>query len=108
LAKSKKNGVFLINTSRGFVVNEEAISNALRNSVLAGYGTDVLVGEEIREEDTNWLVKNKIYKAMIEERLNISITPHIGGATKETMLTASKLVLEQLFVEFSQFLRPEN
>ena len=103
LGQIKKNGVFLINTSRGFVVNEEAISNALRSSVLAGYGTDVLVGEEIREEDTNWLAKNKIYKAMIEEKLNISITPHIGGATNETMLTASQLVLERLFMEFSHF-----
>jgi D-3-phosphoglycerate dehydrogenase len=90
-------GAHLINTSRGFLVDEDAIVRSLRIGRLLGYGTDVLGGEEIGTLESSWLPNNPIYQGMIKENLKITITPHIGGATKETMLASSQLVLDALF-----------
>lgn len=96
LASISSKGLMLINTSRGFVVDEEAVLFYLKEGRLKGYGTDVLTGEEILNKELDWLSASNMFKALLNEGLNISLTPHIGGATIETMTTSSRLVLESL------------
>ena len=48
--------LYLVNTSRGAVVNEQDIVEALKNGNLAGYGTDVLI-------DENGVVEKALYGA---------------------------------------------
>jgi D-3-phosphoglycerate dehydrogenase len=69
LAKMK-NGVFLINTARGGVIDEEALLAALDSGKVAGVGLDVYENEPAPREA---LLKNP----------NISCTPHIGASTVE-------------------------
>ncbi|TFB07875.1 3-phosphoglycerate dehydrogenase [Candidatus Atribacteria bacterium MT.SAG.1] len=65
-----KDGVYLINCARGSVVDEAALLEALNSGKLAGAGIDVYP-----EEPTENL------KLVNHER--VSVTPHIGAATKE-------------------------
>ena len=67
---------FIVNTSRGEVVDERDIYNLLKKNQISGYATDVL------EHEFSNLNKSFIIKG-IKEKLNIIVTPHIGGMTFE-------------------------
>lgn len=78
--KKMKKGVYLINTSRGKIVNENNLLFALKSGKIGGYATDVL------SEETNF---NKEFKnnKLIEyskKNNNVIITPHVGGVTFES------------------------
>ncbi len=68
--KKMKKTAFLINTSRGAVIDEEALIHALRTGEIAGAGIDVFNREPI--------AKNHPYFEMSDR---VVITPHIAGAT---------------------------
>jgi glycerate dehydrogenase len=67
-----KRSAFLINTSRGPIVVEKDLADALNEGIIAGAGLDVLAVEPPPEN--NPLLKAK----------NCIITPHIGWATRES------------------------
>ena len=69
--KRMKRSAFLLNTSRGPIIVDEDLANALNNDVIAGAGIDVLSIEPPSKE-------NPLFKAK-----NCIITPHIAWATKE-------------------------
>ena len=81
--KMKKDALF-INTSRGNVVDEEALAWALNNDIIAHAAVDV-VSKEPMEKD-NVLLKAK----------NIIITPHIAGAPIEARTRLIKIVSKNL------------
>ena len=76
ITKMKTNS-FLINTSRGELVDELEIIKYLKNGKLAGYGTDVIANE------FDDIKKSKLIELSNDEKYNILITPHIGGMTYE-------------------------
>ncbi|MGK0390642.1 MAG: D-3-phosphoglycerate dehydrogenase [Maribacter sp.] len=63
-----KDGVRLINTSRGGVIDEDALLAGIESGKIAGAGIDVFVGEPTPR------------KEMLENS-RISLTPHIGAST---------------------------
>lgn len=75
-----KTGVFIINTARGELLNEEAVADGIKKKHIAGLGVDVLSNEHGKE----FLKYSPIYQAM-KNNYNIIITPHIGGCTIEAM-----------------------
>jgi D-3-phosphoglycerate dehydrogenase len=73
-------GASLINTSRGEVVDELALVQALEQGHLAGAGLDVIAGErDPKDRERSPLIE---YSRTHD---NLLITPHIGGATHESM-----------------------
>lgn len=78
-----KNSSYIINTSRGGVIEEEALIDALKNNRIAGAALDVY--EE--EPPTN----NELL-----ELPNLICTPHIGAQTKEGQELASTVIAEKI------------
>jgi len=78
----------LVNTSRGAVIDEEAMIEALENNRIAGCGLDVFEREP-----------------HVPERLialpNVVLAPHIGSATKETRAGMDELAVKGLVEAFS-------
>ena len=78
-----KSTAFLINTSRGEVIDEEALYDALSNRKIAGAALDVFE----TEPPTN----NKLLKLP-----NVICTPHIGAQTYEAQELASIVIAEKI------------
>ena len=76
--------IYIVNTSRGEVVNEDDISDYLRIGKVKGYGTDVLQNEY-----------NDEY-SVLENNPNVLITPHIAGVTIDAQEKAYQRVLEKI------------
>jgi D-3-phosphoglycerate dehydrogenase len=70
-----KSSSYLINTSRGKIVDENALILALESKDIAGYATDVI--EDEYSGDVSPLVEYS------KTHSNVIITPHIGGMTRE-------------------------
>ena len=88
LGYSKKSP-YIINTSRGEIVNEIDIVDTLKSGLISGYGTDVI------ENEFDDITKSPIIAAMNNGE-NIIVTPHIGGMTIEGQTQAYKWSINKL------------
>ena len=73
----------IINTSRGGVVDEDALYDALKNGTLGGAALDVFEKEPA--------IGNKL-----AELDNVILTPHIGAQTKEAQSLAANVIAEKI------------
>lgn len=88
LAKMKR-GAYLINTSRGPALDEQAVADALNSGKLAGAGMDVLAVEPPKKDNPLLTAKNCV------------ITPHIAWAGLETRARLMKICRENFAAYFS-------
>ena len=79
-----KQGAILINTSRGGLIDEKALEQALLSGKLLGAGLDLLSSEPV--PNGNPLLKLK----------NCFITPHIAWATRESRMRLMNQAVENL------------
>lgn len=82
--KRMKNTAFLINTSRGQVVDEKSLVKALRKKWIAGAGLDVFEKEPL---DT---------KSLLIGMENVVLLPHIGSATHEIRSKMSEIAAQNI------------
>lgn len=82
--KRMKPSAYLLNTSRGPIVVDQDLADALNNDVIAGAGIDVLSVEPPQAD-------NPLFKAK-----NCIITPHIAWATKEARVRLMDMVVSNL------------
>ena len=75
---------FLINTSRGKIVNEKQLISALKKKQIQGAGMDVYESEPIKKD--NSLLKLE----------NVVLAPHVGSSTKETRQKMSDITVRNL------------
>ncbi len=81
--KQMKKGAMLINLSRGFVVDIDALSEALKSGMLGGAAIDVYP-EEPRA--------NGEFHTDLQGLSNVILTPHIGGSTEEAQRNIADFV----------------
>ena len=84
-------GALLLNTSRGAVLDEDALVGLLESGHLAGAALDVLCDEQSpARRAASPLMR------YVEAHGNLLITPHLGGATSESMRRVEIVMAEKL------------
>ncbi len=102
LIDEMKKGAYFINTSRGACVDENALAKALKEKKLGGIAVDVLANEVDKTIEDSPLFQ------LQKEGKNIIITPHIGGATKESMEKTEIFIAERIFFKYRELKDESN
>ncbi|KAJ7125255.1 D-isomer specific 2-hydroxyacid dehydrogenase [Mycena epipterygia] len=89
-----KTGVFIVNTARGAVIDEEALVQALRSGKVSRVGLDVFEREPI------------IHPGLLDPSLayRITLQPHTTGRTQQSFLKGER----QIFKSLEEFMRGER
>jgi glyoxylate reductase len=90
-----KKTAYLINNSRGPVVDEKALYNALKKGRIAGAGIDVFEQEPTAADNPLLTLDNVV------------VAPHVSSASHETRSKMAKMVSDNL-VAFFEGRRPPN
>ena len=77
-----KSNAIIINTSRGALIDEAALLDALTEKRIAGAGLDLIDGEWLDDVSAHPLIR------YANKNDNLVITPHIGGNTYESIYDA--------------------
>ena len=92
--KSMKKTAYLINTSRGPVIDEKALARALKEGWIRGAAIDVFENEP------------KVEPELLRQN-NIILTPHIASATEETRNAMAELAAKNI-IEALEGRKPPN
>jgi|TARA_B100000315_G_scaffold216684_1_gene216767 D-3-phosphoglycerate dehydrogenase len=89
-----KQGSFLINTSRGELIDFSVLLRSLQNKVLAGAALDVFEGEYEEGFSKKYITHPLLEYARKHD--NLIITPHIGGSTCDAWRLTEEFTLRKV------------
>ncbi len=104
-----KQGVVIINTARGTVINARALLKALHEGKVAGAGLDVLNSESVIREEAELLhsvftrdgdCPNVLMDKILADMPNVIVTPHIAFNTTEAVERLLKTGVDNIFAFF--------
>ncbi|MFH1789232.1 MAG: hydroxyacid dehydrogenase [Candidatus Altiarchaeota archaeon] len=75
---------YIVNTSRGTVMDEDALTQALKAGKIAGAGLDVYQEEPLPEDSE------------LKNLENVVLTPHIGAGTEDAQIVAGTIVVDEI------------
>lgn len=90
--RSLKQKPWILNTSRGKVINENDLRVALEEKLISGAGLDVLENEKI----SSYSDEEKKFFNWFLDQPNVIITPHIAGYSHEAFSKMSEVLLQKL------------
>ena len=97
-----KQGVFIVNTSRGALIDTEALLEALNNGKVRGAGLDVYEEEaELFFEDNSGNIMKDDLLALLVSRPNVVLTSHQAFLTEEALQNIAQTTLTNLDEFFS-------
>lgn len=92
-----KKGVILVNTSRGALVDSEALLDGIRNKKIGGACLDVYEEEsELFFEDNSNLIVNDDTLALLMTMPNVIVTSHQAFFTKEALSNIANTTIENI------------
>lgn len=97
--ESFRDGSYLINTSRGEIVDSSALIGALESGKLRGAALDVLDGEFA--PDFSRRVSEHPLIEYANSHSNLIITPHIAGSTEDAWSLTQRFVIDKSIAFFS-------
>jgi D-3-phosphoglycerate dehydrogenase len=93
-----KKPFFLINTSRGNIVNTNDMIDALNSKKILGAGLDVLDIEKVSFMSLDKNINSNFKK--LKKLNNVIITPHIAGWTNESKIKLAETIAEKIIKNF--------
>ncbi|HET9746923.1 MAG TPA: NAD(P)-dependent oxidoreductase [Chitinophagaceae bacterium] len=90
--RSLKQKPWILNTSRGSVIDTIDLKTALTEELIPGAGLDVLENEKLASYDEK---ENELLNWLLDHP-NVIITPHIAGYSHEAFLKMSEVLLQKL------------
>ena len=79
-----KSNAIIINTSRGGIINEVDLIEALRNNQILGAGLDCIESEPVKQNDP------------ILNAPNVTLSPHIGGTSADLLVHMVPLMVDNM------------
>ncbi|KKK60548.1 hypothetical protein LCGC14_3023260, partial [marine sediment metagenome] len=87
---SMRDGIYFINTSRGEIVDEEALLKNLKSGKIAAAGLDVISDEFTGDKNIHPIIE------YARNNSNLIVTPHIAGLTYGSERKALEIVLDSI------------
>ncbi len=84
--KMMKDGVYLINTARAGLIDEQAMREALRSGKLGGLALDVFHSEPVKRDDEYF------------DYPNVILTPHIAGGGRDVIFLQTVMLVNDLLL----------